>query len=720
MSENVELRARFTGDANPFKAAAKQVTTVLDAFGRPMANLKRESEEAARSASRAFSQLKSRIDPAYKAAQEMSRASRVLNQQLTAGNIDLQEHGRLLTLAQQKYLAAAGAVDTMNSQVRASRFAAGNLMAQFQDIGVMVASGQSPFLMAVQQGSQINQVLLGLKDQGKSTMATLGAAARQFINPMQLVTFAVIAGVAAFGQWAMSAIAARREAAGAATGLASYVDIATEAREEIGNLADEQERLNRGLRDTTELGLERGIEEQLVVVQALQEQYELAQQTQAEGADVQLALLQAAEQELARRRELYETLVQAREEAERREEEEEQINERLEDQAEALRRIREARAEISLQLQDDLRSMREQIAMQELIQQYGEESAQVAEARARAEARSQGYVGQAVEQYVALAMQLRETEQETQDLQTAMEAINGISTANVQEQILAIARALNISTLAAERLRKALPAGQSPYIPEPQGAPMSGQPGLLAAQGAFAVPIGDPNAGTGGGGGGGSDPFEAEWERLRESFQTQAEIQMEAYAQQQEILQEALDRRLITLEEYHQMAEDLQQQHQDRMSAIDVYRYGTGLEKTQQFFGDMADAFATGNERMMQIGRAFGAAEALINAWRTFSQVMSDASLPWYAKLPAAISLLGSAMKAVQAIKSIGNDGSGPRSAGAVSGAGGGVGRPQEQAPAQQRSLTLIGDRFNRQQAIAIAEFMNDGTDDGLIIRGRR
>ena len=38
----------------------------------------------------------------------------------------------------------------------------------------------------------------------------------------------------------------------------------------------------------------------------------------------------------------------------------------------------------------------------------------------------------------------------------------------------------------------------------------------------------------------------------------------------------------------------------------------------------------------------------------------------------------------------------------------------------RQRSLTLIGERFNRAQAVEIAEFMNDGTDDGLVIRGRR
>ncbi|WP_329605643.1 phage tail length tape measure family protein [Rhizobium alarense] len=40
-----------------------------------------------------------------------------------------------------------------------ARSSAGNLAAQFNDIGVQLAGGQSPFLIALQQGSQIGQVL---------------------------------------------------------------------------------------------------------------------------------------------------------------------------------------------------------------------------------------------------------------------------------------------------------------------------------------------------------------------------------------------------------------------------------------------------------------------------------------------------------------------------------------------------------------------------------
>lgn len=83
-----------------------------------------------------------------------------------------------------------------SSSFRASRgiSAAGgstaNLAAQLQDIGVQLAAGQSPFLIALQQGTQINQVI------GQSGAAgavkLLGAAFASLINPVSLATIGII------------------------------------------------------------------------------------------------------------------------------------------------------------------------------------------------------------------------------------------------------------------------------------------------------------------------------------------------------------------------------------------------------------------------------------------------------------------------------------------------------------------------------------------------
>lgn len=67
----------------------------------------------------------------------------------------------------------------------------GNLAAQFNDIGVQLAGGQSPFLIALQQGTQINQVL-GQAGAGGAVKA-LGSAFLSLLNPVSLSTIAIIA-----------------------------------------------------------------------------------------------------------------------------------------------------------------------------------------------------------------------------------------------------------------------------------------------------------------------------------------------------------------------------------------------------------------------------------------------------------------------------------------------------------------------------------------------
>lgn len=66
----------------------------------------------------------------------------------------------------------------------------GNISAQFQDIAVQLAQpGTSPFLIAMQQGTQLSAVLA----QSKSPIAALSAGFMQMVNPISLATIAAIA-----------------------------------------------------------------------------------------------------------------------------------------------------------------------------------------------------------------------------------------------------------------------------------------------------------------------------------------------------------------------------------------------------------------------------------------------------------------------------------------------------------------------------------------------
>jgi len=74
--------------------------------------------------------------------------------------------------------------------MNSSRLQTANLAAQLNDIGVQLAGGQSPFLIALQQGTQINQVL----GQGgaRAAVGALAGAFTSLINPVSLATIAII------------------------------------------------------------------------------------------------------------------------------------------------------------------------------------------------------------------------------------------------------------------------------------------------------------------------------------------------------------------------------------------------------------------------------------------------------------------------------------------------------------------------------------------------
>lgn len=185
--------------------------------------------------------------------------------------------------------------------------------------------------------------------------------------------------------------------------------------------------------------------------------------------------------------------------------------------------------------------------------------------------------------------------------------------------------------------------------------------------------------GGGGSGGGGGGKGENPLEKLRQQFATKAELEMQAYATEQEQLQAALDGKVISLERYQQLAEQMQRDHQGRMSEIDVWQYGTGVEKAASFFGDMAQIMEAGGDKTLQIAKSFGAAQALVNAWTGASEALK---LPFPGNLLAFGKVLATGFSAVNAIKGAGKGGSSSGAAGASS-----VSTTAAQAP-MQVSLT--------------------------------
>ncbi len=214
------------------------------------------------------------------------------------------------------------------------------------------------------------------------------------------------------------------------------------------------------------------------------------------------------------------------------------------------------------------------------------------------------------------------------------------------------------------------------------------------------------------GGGETKDPLMQKLASVRNALASQAELELAAYAAQQQTLEEALEKRKLTQIEYNDLTEKAQQQHAEKMAQIDAYRYGDGLQKTGAFFGDMASAMASGNEKMQRIAQKFAAVEALINAWRAYNQTLADPSLPFFAKFAAAASVLASGLNAVQTIKgSSGSGGSGGSSASSSA-----ASTAATVSPTQIANYRITGDVIGRQTGAELVSSINAAIKDGYQI----
>lgn len=92
-----------------------------------------------------------------------------------------------------------------NDNINRLQSTPGNVAAQFQDIGVTAAAGMNPMLIALQQGTQLSAAMTG-------GIGTLWAGIKQLLNPMSLLTIAVVAVIAVVIQMAMEFFAAGKEA----------------------------------------------------------------------------------------------------------------------------------------------------------------------------------------------------------------------------------------------------------------------------------------------------------------------------------------------------------------------------------------------------------------------------------------------------------------------------------------------------------------------------
>lgn len=106
------------------------------------------------------------------------------------------------TEAAARIEAAATAPAAVGQNAQIAQGQLGNLTAQFNDIAMMLQAGQNPLQLALQQGTQISQVLGPMGAAGAAR--ALGAAFMSLFSPINLITIGGIAAGAALLQWLTS------------------------------------------------------------------------------------------------------------------------------------------------------------------------------------------------------------------------------------------------------------------------------------------------------------------------------------------------------------------------------------------------------------------------------------------------------------------------------------------------------------------------------------
>ena len=323
------------------------------------------------------------------------------------------------------------------------------------------------------------------------------------------------------------------------------------------------------------------------------------------------------------------------------------------------------------------------LQIESIVRRIAEVQQQIAAAEALGDARSAGRLQKMRDTLSALVSQKAEYDRllaeskkiriESENINKALEAgksaleIMGTLAANFRDRL----------SEAAQKAREASGAMARFYSRYEKSSGRGGPPKDPAGQTFAEWSKNNPNK-TGGSGGGSSgggattNPMIAELEAIRQSLLSQEQAQIESFARQQETLRAALEQKLLTQQEYAALMEAAQQQHAEQMSSIDVYRYGTGLAKANEFFGSMATAMQGGNQKMLKIAKAFGVAQALIS---TYTGAAEALKLPFPANLAAFAKVMATGMGAVSQIKGVSASGGG--AVGGATTGGGDVQSPQ-------------------------------------------
>jgi hypothetical protein len=195
-----------------------------------------------------------------------------------------------------------------------------------------------------------------------------------------------------------------------------------------------------------------------------------------------------------------------------------------------------------------------------------------------------------------------------------------------------------------------------------------------------------------GGGGAVADQFAQRLEALMAGLQTEREVVEAWYQEGMETLQDGLDRRLLTEEEFLQARTRLQEEYARRSNAIEDDRMQNSLRTVTDGLNEIVSAMGQGNSRALRVVRGFAAGMAWIDTLMGAARELRKGTLGF----ATAAAVIAKGLAFVNAIRSTSNTGSGSVGSSAASAGGnrflGGGQQTQQQGNPLVINMDIAGD----------------------------
>lgn len=144
--------------------------------------------------------IRAKFNPLFAASKQYEVTLREIADAEKIGALNAMEASAARERAAQSIRPMPVLLDQYGTSTNVAAGATANLFAQWNDIGVMMAAGQNPLQLAMQQGTQVSQVLMQLGG-GKAALKAIGTSFMAMLNPISLATIGIIAFGAAGVQW---------------------------------------------------------------------------------------------------------------------------------------------------------------------------------------------------------------------------------------------------------------------------------------------------------------------------------------------------------------------------------------------------------------------------------------------------------------------------------------------------------------------------------------